>query len=138
MCIQRMLAVPLDKSPLLDYLVGRQRGDEHTSEAHVEMHRLQLLLNSRNRNKRFDFTGTSLVARLLQQSIRTQSWDPFREQKVELETAAALDQAVVHDHPEEVLETGRDISILDYLRERGFSDEEIFEHMPLLQNEEPA
>lgn len=67
-CIRRMLAVPLDKSILLDYLIGRKRGDPHPSENHVELHRLMALLNSRYHSRRFDFMGDSLAARLFRQA----------------------------------------------------------------------
>ena len=67
--IRRMLAVPLDKSMLLDYLIGPKRGDPHPSETHVELHRLMALLNSRYHSKRFDFMGDSLAARLFRQAV---------------------------------------------------------------------
>ena len=68
--LRRMLDVPLDKSILLDYLVGRKRGEPHASEEHAEWHRLMAFMNSRFRSKRFDFMGESLTARMLRQSIR--------------------------------------------------------------------
>lgn len=69
-CVRRMLDVPLDKSILLDFLVGRKRGDPHPSEEHAELHRLQALLNSRFRSKRFDFLGGGMAARLFRQGVR--------------------------------------------------------------------
>ena len=70
-----MFSVPLYKSILLDFLVGRKRGDPLTEEQR-ELYRLQRLLNSRYRSKRFDFLGSSLTARLFRQSIRTEGWKP--------------------------------------------------------------
>ncbi len=72
-CIRRMLAVPLDQSMLLDFLIGRRRGDPHPSEEHAELHRLMVLLNSRYRGRRFDFLGKDLAAVLVRQSVRTMS-----------------------------------------------------------------
>lgn len=70
-CLRRMLAVPLDQSMLLDFLIGRRRGDPHPSEEHAELHRLMALLNSRYRGRRFDFLGEGLTAVLFRQSVRT-------------------------------------------------------------------
>ncbi len=75
-CVRRMFAVPFDKSMLLDFLVGRKRGDPHASEEHAELHRLMALLNSRFRGKRFNFLGDSFAARLFRESIRTGGWRP--------------------------------------------------------------
>jgi hypothetical protein len=69
-CLERMRAVPLDKSILLDFLVGRKRGTPHHCEECAEYHRLQALLNSRYRSKRFDFFGESFTAKLVRESIR--------------------------------------------------------------------
>jgi hypothetical protein len=70
-CLRRMLAVPLDQSLLLDFLIGRRRGDPHPSAEHAELHRLMALLNSRYRGRRFDFLGKDLAAVLFRQSVRT-------------------------------------------------------------------
>lgn len=75
--VMRMLQVPLDKSILLDFLLGRRPGDPHPSEEHAEAHRLMMLLNSRQRGKRFDFLGQSMAARMFRESVRTRAWDPF-------------------------------------------------------------
>jgi len=69
-CVRRMLAVPMHKSILLDFLVARQPGDPHLTEEHAELHRLQSLLNSRLRSKRFNYLGEALTARLFRNSIR--------------------------------------------------------------------
>ena len=69
-CVRRMLAVPMDKSMLLDFLLGYQRGGDHASEERLELHRLQALLNSQLRHKRFDFAGQGLAATLFRQGIR--------------------------------------------------------------------
>lgn len=68
-CIRRMLAVPLAKSILLDYLIGRKRGDPHPSETHADLHRLMALLNSRYHSVRFDFLGDSLTVQLFRQAV---------------------------------------------------------------------
>ena len=75
-CVLRMFNVPMHNSILLDFLQGRKRGAPHASEDHAELHRLMALLNSRHRNRRFDFLGDSLAARLFRNSIRTGSWMP--------------------------------------------------------------
>lgn len=77
-CVRQMLAVPLNKSILLDYLVGYRPGDPHPSEEHAELHRLQSLLNSRYHGQRFDFLGNNLAAHLLRECIRTEGWNPFK------------------------------------------------------------
>jgi hypothetical protein len=77
--LRRMFDVPMEKSILLDYLVGYKRGDMHPSENHVELHRLQSLLNSRYHGRRFNFLGDSLTARLFRESIRTEGWNPFKD-----------------------------------------------------------
>jgi hypothetical protein len=69
-CVRRMLAVPMDKSLLLDFLHGYQRGGDHASEEHLELHRLQALLNSQFRSKRFNFLGEGLAATLFRQAVR--------------------------------------------------------------------
>jgi len=69
-CVRRMFEVPMDKSLLLDFLLGYQRGGEHTSEEHLELHRLQVLLNSQLRHKRFNFLGEGLAATLFRQAVR--------------------------------------------------------------------
>ena len=51
-CVKRMFEVPMDKSILLDFLLGRKRGDPHPTEEHAELHRLMALLNSRYHSKR--------------------------------------------------------------------------------------
>lgn len=81
----RMFAVPMDKSILLDYLLGYKRGDPHPSDNHVELHRLQSLLNSQYHGKRFDFLGDSLTARMFRESIRTEAWNPFKDKNVVIE-----------------------------------------------------
>jgi hypothetical protein len=81
-CVRRMFDVPMDKSILLDFLVGYKRGDPNhilKSEEHIELYRLQKLLNSRYCGKRFDFLGQGLVAHMFRESIRTESWNPFKE-----------------------------------------------------------
>lgn len=93
-CVKRMFEVPLDKSILLDFLVGRKRGTPHPTEEHAELHRMQALLNSRLHSKRFDFLGDSFAARLFRNSIRERSWMPkFVDH--ELHTIAQVDP---HSH----------------------------------------
>jgi hypothetical protein len=75
-CIKRMFEVPLDKSILLDFLVGRKRGTPHATEEHAELHRLMALLNSRLHSKRFNYLGDSFAAKLFRNSIRERSWMP--------------------------------------------------------------
>ena len=75
-CVRRMLAVPMGKSILLDFLIGYERGGTHPSEEHIELHRLQLLLNSQFRHQRFNFLGSGLAATLFRKSIRSGLWKP--------------------------------------------------------------
>jgi len=77
-CIERMFAVPLNKSILLDFLLGYQRGSGHASEEQAELHRLQALLNHRLRGQWFDYLGDSFAARLFRESIRSGGWNPFK------------------------------------------------------------
>lgn len=74
--MERMAAVPLDKSILLEFLLGRKKGDPHQSEEHAEWHRLQALMNSRVRGKRWDFFGPGLIPTMVRKSIREKSWIP--------------------------------------------------------------
>jgi hypothetical protein len=85
--IMRMRAVPLNKSILLDYLVGRKRGTPHHCEECAEFHRLQSLLNSRYRSKRFDFFGDSFTAKLFRESVRQMPkfMEEIRSKRIELE-----------------------------------------------------
>ena len=46
-------------------------------EYYVELTRLAALLNSKYRSKTFDFLGDSIIARAVQESIRTYGWHPF-------------------------------------------------------------
>ncbi len=80
-CVERMFAVPLSKTILLDIFIGRKRGsfkDCPDSEAAM-LYRIQTLLNHRHRGKRFDFLGNSLTARMFRESIRTEAWNPFKQ-----------------------------------------------------------
>lgn len=69
-CVERMMAAPMDKPILLEFLIGRQRGEPHASEEHAELHRLQSLLNSCYRGRRFNFLGDNMAARLFRQGVR--------------------------------------------------------------------
>lgn len=92
-CIKRMVEVPLDKSILLDFLVGRKRGTPHPSEEHAELHRLMALLNSRIRGKRFPFFGDSFAAKLFRNSIRERSWIPkFKQGLDELPVISSVEK----------------------------------------------
>jgi hypothetical protein len=85
--IMRMRAVPLNKSILLDYLVGRKRGTPHHCEECAELHRLQSLMNSRYRGKRFDFFGDSFTARIFRNSVRQMPkfLEEIQNKRIELE-----------------------------------------------------
>lgn len=85
--IERMREVPMNQSILLDYLVGRKRGTPHHCEECAEFHRLQSLLNSRVRSKRFDFFGDSFTARLFRNSVRQMPGflEEIRRKRIELE-----------------------------------------------------
>jgi hypothetical protein len=85
--IGRMREVPLDKSILLDYLVGRKRGTPHHCEECAEWHRLQSLMNSRYRSKRFDFFGDSFTARMFRNSVRQMPGflEDIRNKRIEIE-----------------------------------------------------
>jgi hypothetical protein len=92
-CIKRMFEVPLDKSILLDFLIGRKRGTPHPSEEHAELHRLQALLNHRLHSKRFDYLGDSFAAKLFRNSIRERSWMPkFKRELEELPVIPAAEK----------------------------------------------
>ena len=77
--VSEMVHVPIDKSVLLDFLIGHKRGKINASldEEQIELIRLQRMLNSRFRRRRFDWLGDGLVAKMVRESIRTRSWDPF-------------------------------------------------------------
>ena len=75
-CMKRMVEVSLNKSILLDFLIGRKRGTPHTTEEHAELHRFMALLNSRVRGKRFDFFGDGFIPKLMRNSIREKLWIP--------------------------------------------------------------
>jgi hypothetical protein len=85
--VERMRAVPLDRSILLDYLVGRQRGTPHHCEECAEFHRLQSLMNSRVRSKRFDFFGDSFTARMFRNAVRQMPGflEDIKAKRIELE-----------------------------------------------------
>jgi hypothetical protein len=68
-CVRRMFAVPLDKSMLLEFLKGYKRGDPHASEEHLELHRMQALLNHRMHSQRFDYLGDGLIPRMFRRSF---------------------------------------------------------------------
>jgi len=76
-----MLHVPMDQSILLDFWLGHQPGSPapDLDEDQVELLRLQYMLNHRYHGRRFDWLGDGLIARLARESIRTRSWDPFKE-----------------------------------------------------------
>ena len=61
--VQCMLAVPLTRSILLDFLVGYRRG-QTLPDAQLEFYRLRTRLNSRYHDRRFNFLGDSLIAKL--------------------------------------------------------------------------
>src|SRR3990170_3424350 len=57
--------------------IVHKRGNTSLDEDQIELIRLQRLLNSRFRGQRFDWLGDGLVAKIVRESIRTRSWDPF-------------------------------------------------------------
>ena len=78
--VERMLAVPMHQTILLDFLRGRRgRSGERTQGRdrqlegltgnQIEFWRLQRLLNSQYRSRRFDWQGDSLTARLARNAI---------------------------------------------------------------------
>lgn len=78
--VERMLALPMHQTILLDFLRGRRgRAGERTqgrdhhleglTENQIEFWRLQRLLNSKYRSQRFDWQGDSLTARLARNAI---------------------------------------------------------------------
>lgn len=69
-CLRRMLAVPMDKTMLLDFLVDYKPGDPHPTEEHTEFHRIQSLLNHHYHGQRFDMMGDSLTAQLFREGLR--------------------------------------------------------------------
>lgn len=73
-----MMRVPMDKSMVLDFTLGHVPGsriDLTLSQEQIEMIRLQAMLNRRFRGQRFDFLGDSLVARMVKESLRMESWN---------------------------------------------------------------
>jgi hypothetical protein len=60
------------------FLLARLSGKSF--EEYWELTRLAALLNSKYRSRTFDFLGQSLTARMFRESVRTEGWDPFREQ----------------------------------------------------------
>jgi hypothetical protein len=48
-------------------------------EHYVELTRLATLLNSKYRSKTFDFLGNGLIGQAIRDSLRTESWNPFRQ-----------------------------------------------------------
>ena len=75
--VSEMVHVPIEKSVLLVVAIGHKRGNTSLDEDQIELIRLQRLLNSRFRGQRFDWLGDGLVAKIVRESIRTRSWDPF-------------------------------------------------------------
>jgi len=57
------------------YPLARRTGIPY--KHYVELTRLAALLNSKFRDKTFDFLGEGIVARAVQTSIRKRMWDPF-------------------------------------------------------------
>ncbi len=85
--VREMLAVPLDKSILLSFLIGydpRSRNCRPLSDDEQELYRLQMLLNSRYHGQRFDWLGQGMVSKMIRESIRTEAWNPFRNHKTEI------------------------------------------------------
>lgn len=81
-----MLNVPMDQSMVLDFTLGHIPGspiNPELTEEQIELIRLQALLNSRFRGRRFDFMGNGLVARMIRESLRTESWNPLIQLKEE-------------------------------------------------------
>lgn len=82
--VREMMAVPLDKSILLDYLIGYQyRGKARESnpalsEDQLELFRLQQLLNSRYHNRRFDFLGDGMISQMVRASVAGELWNPHK------------------------------------------------------------
>ena len=60
------------------FLLARLSGKSF--EEYWELTRLAALLNSRYRSRTFDFLGQGLTAKMFRESIRTEGWNPFREQ----------------------------------------------------------
>ncbi len=73
--VETMTQVPLDKSILLDFLIGRERGGE-LSEEQAELYRLQSLLNSRYHGERFDWLGDNPLSQMVRGAIVNETWKP--------------------------------------------------------------
>lgn len=78
--VKEMMAVPLDRSMLLDFLVGRERGDALSLDQ-AELYRLQMLLNSRYHDRRFDWLGDNMISQMVRHSIATETWDPHKGER---------------------------------------------------------
>ena len=88
--VEQMLKVPLEKSMLLDFLIGYEarsdhgRPNTHLNEDQRELYRLQMLLNSRYHSERFNFLGDDPIALMVRKSINEELWKPkFTESKGE-------------------------------------------------------
>lgn len=81
--VTEMVHIPMDKSMVLDFTIGHVSGSPIPSgmdEDRIELIRLQRLLNSRVRGKRFNWLGTGLIHQAIRESLSTGSWNPFQEQ----------------------------------------------------------
>lgn len=76
--VEEMMHVPLDKHALLDFCIGRERGDAFPTEDHADLYRLQMLLNSEWHGKRFDWLGNDMIVQMVRRSIVEELWKPFR------------------------------------------------------------
>lgn len=70
------------------YPLARASGNR--LEDYMELTRLAALLNSKYRSQTFDFLGEGLIAELLQNSIRTGSWNPLESDAMNLHDVIPL------------------------------------------------
>lgn len=69
-------------------------------EHYLELTRLAALLNSKYRSKTFNFLGEGIVAQAVQESFRTQGWNPLREERSDSgsEFISLMPRRGSHDH----------------------------------------
>lgn len=88
--VEAMMAVPMDKSILLDCFIGWEPGDP-LDEDHADLKRLQQMLNSRFHGQRFDWLGDNMIAQMARASIATESWNPHKRKDEREQDKHSLD-----------------------------------------------
>jgi hypothetical protein len=88
--VEEMMAVPLDKSILLGFLIGYDpKRSPRITEDQADLYRLQMLLNSQQHGRPFDWLGGGMIARMVRRSIATGGWKPKFKEVISLAAAPA-------------------------------------------------